>query len=183
MHAVTSLQGNFLIAVPGMTDDNFTHAVVLMLQHDAKGATGLIINRPLSVSVSDAMSDIVEEASKIESPLFNGGPCEGPIFSLHDRKDVEAQDVVDRVRLSIERQAIRRLLRKPTPRLRLITGYAGWGPMQLEDELAQEGWLIVPATMDDVFGDADQLWSRLVARAQLLRFVRPDLIPPDSSVN
>jgi len=178
-----SLRGHFLVAAADVTDENFARSVVLMLRHDGAGATGLVINRPMDITVADAMGDIIDEAAAIDEPLYQGGPCEGPIFSLHDNREVEGEEVAGSIRVTIDQKSIKRLLKKRKGRTRFFTGYAGWGPLQIESELARDGWLIVPASHDDIFADSDRIWEKMIARSNLLKFVRPDRIPPDASVN
>jgi putative transcriptional regulator len=181
---LTSLRGQFLVANPELGDDNFAQTVVLIMSHGADGATGLVLNRPMEVTVAQAMGDIVEEANQVDSPLFEGGPCEGPIFGLHDNGQVDGEIIVETIRVTVERKSLQRLLKKPRGQMRLFTGYAGWAPMQLEGELGRDdGWLIVPATANDVFAPVEGLWEKLVARWNLLKFVRPDQIPPDANLN
>ncbi len=169
-----TLGGKFLVASPLMGDPNFARTVVLMLQHDEDGALGVVVNRP---SESPVAEHLPEWAPHSATPpvVFVGGPV-SPETGIGLRKSepggVPAVEVFDLV-------ADREVLGP----IRVFSGYAGWGPNQLEAELEDTAWLVVEASGDAVFTDRpDLLWGRI------MRSVDPEFgvlatLPDDPSLN
>jgi putative transcriptional regulator len=157
-----SYAGSFLVAKPVLQDPSFKQTVVFLLQHGAQGALGLVLNRPAS-------------PKELPVPLFTGGPCpsEGLIM-LHGHEEwLElGADPPPKAApgIFLGDAACLKRASKPAPgqvyRFRLFTGYAGWGPGQLEGELAAGAWAVVPATGQILFGTPhEDLWDRLVPPA------------------
>ncbi|HXG13305.1 MAG TPA: YqgE/AlgH family protein [Gemmataceae bacterium] len=157
---MVSLAGSFLVARPVLKDPSFAQTVILLLQHSAEGAFGLVVNRPTRVK-------------GLPFPIFAGGPCpsEG-LFLLHGHKewlDPEKDDPKREVAPGIylgDASCVNRV-REPLPgeelRFRMLTGYSGWGPDQLERELAAGAWAVVPANAAALFETApEDLWSSLL---------------------
>jgi putative transcriptional regulator len=82
--SVPSLRGRFLLASPTLADPNFSKTIVLIVRHDEDGALGLVLNRPLGVTLDEACSDDVEAARGVAVALFHGGPCAGPLVAVHN---------------------------------------------------------------------------------------------------
>ena len=102
-----SLRGKFLLASPTLVEPSFTRTVVLIVRHDLDGALGLIMNRPLGVSLDEACSDEVEAARGVGVPLFHGGPCPGPLVAVHNlarlaREEAQLPDDEDEDVLSMD---------------------------------------------------------------------------------
>lgn len=195
-----SLKGHFLVAKPSLTDPNFARAVVLILRHDAGGAVGIVVNRPLEVTVRQACEQVLGiEQCEADGVLFHGGPCEAVLMAVYaDAGSAPADDddggadepsvgvVLPGVAFSTDKVTLERLLGDPPPAAKFVVGYAGWGEGQLEGEMAAGSWLTVPATAERLFGvfaPADALWTRLVTEASLRKYIDPRRIPPDASVN
>lgn len=152
-----SLAGSFLVAKTILQDPNFNQTVVLVLQHSEAGAFGLVVNRPADVDGTPF-------------PVFSGGPCpmQG-LLMLHGHADWESPDeplteVADGVFMG-DASCVSRVS-DPTAddalRFRMFTGYSGWGPDQLEGELACGAWMVVPASGELLFDTpVDELWDRL----------------------
>lgn len=178
--------GQLLVAEPMLGDPNFDRTVVLMVEHSAEGAMGLVLNRPTTVSVAEALPTWAPFVA--DPPLLHlGGPVEehsgwclarvgdptprpGYVAVLGDvglvDLDIDPLDVGGSVLAA-----------------RLFAGYSGWGPGQLEQELAEEAWFVVPAEPDDPFlADSTALWSRILAR-QSGPLSRLAHFPPDPSFN
>jgi putative transcriptional regulator len=155
-----SLAGQLLVASPEIGDPRFAHAVILVLRHKLSGTVGIVINRPLEertfASLLQAMGD---DATDVEGRalLFAGGPVEPQIgFVLHstDYRRGETMDVAPQVGVTSSRQIIRDIAHKKGPEKALIAfGYAGWGPGQLESEVAEKAWFIAPADPALIFDD------------------------------
>jgi putative transcriptional regulator len=146
---------HFLISLSRLTGDYFHSTVTLILQHNAEGAFGLVINRPLDAELDGLIEDM---PAKITSPVFEGGPVEQTrLFFLHsDEKSYSGSlDTGIGVILSSSDDLISDLKKQMIPEHLLpVIGYAGWGPGQLENELIEDAWLITPATREIIFETA-----------------------------
>jgi putative transcriptional regulator len=150
--------------MPQLTDSNFRRSVILMLEHGEGGSMGLIINRGASLTLGDlAKNQSLTIAPERENQLvFMGGPVENHRgFVLHDDERVtEKHEVVPGLYLSLTLDTLGPLLKDPAPHLRFCLGYAGWGPKQLEGELAAGSWLYAEASARPVLeGDPGMLWE------------------------
>jgi putative transcriptional regulator len=164
-------------------DPNFAHAIVLMVQHGDDGALGLIVNRPLDVTVAEALEQVLEGEESIEGSLHEGGPCEGPLMVVHCDPGASQIEVAEGIHFTAEKSQIEALVHNQANPIRFFVGYAGWSPGQLEKELEGGSWLLTEADQLRVFNASDKLWSRLVAELTLRPWVDPTRIPPDASVN
>lgn len=166
----SSVAPSFLLSMPQLDDPNFRRTVVLLCQHSRDGAWGLVLNRPTGTPAAEAvrLDPPVETDSALE--LWVGGPVEperGCILLGDDPKDEEAVQVCDGLFISGSAALLRRLLesRQALPRTRLLMGYAGWGPGQLDDELRASAWLIGDVETDLIFDvGADQMWETAIRR-------------------
>ena len=160
-----TLRGSLLLAAGGLFDPNFRRTVVLIAEHGAEGALGLVLNRPAKVRVQDAaplLSGLVEP----EAPLFVGGPVEpeaalvlaeftDPVFA--DRPVVGAVGFADP---DLDPTLVQGIVRA-----RVFAGYSGWGPGQLEGEMGESAWIVEPALPDDVFTlEPERLWMSVLRR-------------------
>lgn len=178
-----TLTGKFLLATTKLGDPNFARTVILVIRHDQQGAFGFVVNRPTDLSVADALGGILDDAAQIESPVYFGGPCTGPLFVLHRDSAIGGENPVPGVHLTTDREAIEALLVAQTGPAKFFGTYSGWSPEQLEGELAEGSWAVCDATADDVFSQDERLWSRLHARINLSKYIAPDRIPDDPSLN
>lgn len=178
------MRGQLLLAAPSLEDPNFAQSVVLLIAQNDDGLVGVILNSPLDITVADALGDNVESAASVAQPLYRGGPCRGPMMVLHGDEMIDGAPVVPGVRYTDDRESIERVMsNNDAARSRYFIGYAGWGAEQLEREIAEGSWLLTPATAEDTFGDATDMWQRLSVRATLGRFVKPSDIPPNPNLN
>lgn len=183
-HATTkpffgSLQGKLLIAMPGIEDPRFYQAVIVVLEHDAKGAMGLIVNRRLDdLSFSDLMQqvkvpekkgDVTEiEMALPDFPVHFGGPVEiGRGFILHS-PDVmlsHSKKLRDDLALTTSVDMLEAMAKEKGPRQALLAlGYAGWGAGQLENEIQDNAWLEAPLENHLIFNvSTDQCWEAALA--------------------
>lgn len=158
------LDGQFLIAMPGMADSNFSRAVVYICAHSDDGAMGFIINRPQHLSFSDVLLhlDLVGEdevirmpGSTLDFPIRCGGPVEsGRGFVLHsdDYMSESSIPVSDDICLTATLDIVRAISRGRGPQKGLMMlGYAGWGAGQIENEMGANGWLSCPAQEELIF--------------------------------
>jgi putative transcriptional regulator len=156
----TYLDGQLLVAMPGMSDKRFARAVIYLCAHSEDGAMGLIVNhRARQLSFSDLLVqlDVIDEAEAIRLPeragavpVLKGGPVEtGRGFVLHSddyHADNSTLDIEDGVSLTATLDILRAIAAGQGPhRALLALGYSGWSPGQLEAELQANGWLTCPA--------------------------------------
>ena len=158
-----NLTGKLLVAMPGMGDARFAHSVVYLSAHSEQGAMGLMVNKPApELRLSDVLEQLVDETPPQTKSLVVhfGGPVEtGRGFVLHSddyRSAIETLVVGDGIALTATRDILEDIASGKGPeQAQLMLGYAGWGPGQLEGEIAQNGWLTCEATLDLVFGLPD----------------------------
>ena len=175
-----SLKGQLLIAAPEMDDPRFAHAVILLVQHDERGALGIIINRPVGeISFADLLKAVGQTGSPVSGKvqIFAGGPVElNSGFVLHSTEyhREETQDIDGRVAMTSSAGVLRDIAEAKGPKKSLVAfGYAGWGPGQLETEIRANGWLVVAADTDLVFAaDDGAKWSRALAKLG----VKPEML-------
>lgn len=159
-----NLTGKLLVAMPGMGDPRFAHAVIFIADHSDKGAMGLIVNKP---AADVALSDVLEQietptvAAKYDLGVHIGGPVEtGRGFVLHSaeyRSAIQTTDVAIGFALTATQDVLEDIAAGAGPaQALLMLGYAGWGPDQLEAEIAQNGWLTCDATPEMVFDVPDE---------------------------
>jgi putative transcriptional regulator len=162
---VKSLKGSLLISGGGLFDDNFRHTVVLIGAHDASGAVGVVLNRPLDVTVAQALPALADLAEPGDA-LFSGGPLETAqaVLLIH-AADAGLLDVPVFGDVGFVTGDVSRDVRAAIRRARVFVGHAGWGPGQLESELAADAWIVEPASPDDVFtSEPASLWRRVLQR-------------------
>lgn len=160
-----SLRGQLLISGGGLFDPNFRHTVVLVGEHNAEGALGVVLNRPLDVTVHQAVPVLADLVGP-EEPLFEGGPVQptGTVL-LAELAHPELADVLAFGNVGFLVGEVSSDVRPGIRRARIFAGYAGWGAGQLEAEMAEGAWIVEPAREEDVFGDMpDLLWSRVLQR-------------------
>ncbi len=153
-----SLCGQLLIAMPNMLDPSFAGSVVYLCEHNAKGAMGLVINRATDLDIPALLEKIDLEVSPglpDHFPVMMGGPVASERgFVLHTKPLTWNSSLVvnDEISLTTSRDILEAVAKGTPPGNWLITlGYAGWGEGQLEEELAQNAWLTVPANHDILF--------------------------------
>lgn len=162
--------GQLLVASESMGDPRFRETVIYMLEHDANGALGLVVNRPLGrvpVAALMARLGLDPEQARGEIALIQGGPVDpGRGFILHstDVMDENSEVISPGVALGASAGILRLIGRGEGPKHSLfVFGYAGWGPGQLDGELASADWFVTAAGPDTVFAEDPSLtWRRAV---------------------
>ena len=160
-----SLKGQFLLD-GGMLHGSFFHrSVVLICQHDADGAFGLVLSKDSGKKVGEAVIADLPEALR-DHPLFIGGPVQpGTLSYLHTDTFIPSANVLPNLALGLAVDTLMDLGESysATQKIRLFAGYSGWGGGQLEDELERKAWLLHPASIELVF-DADPaaLWKTIM---------------------
>jgi putative transcriptional regulator len=150
--------------MPQLGDPNFHRSVVLMIEHGETGSMGLVVNRGAPLTLGElARGQSLKIATELtQQPVFVGGPVEPHRgFILHDDETIlEKHTVLPGLHLSVTLDALGALLERPHVNVRFCLGYAGWGPRQLESEMATGSWLFAEASASALLkGDPDQLWE------------------------
>ncbi|MEQ9560151.1 MAG: YqgE/AlgH family protein [Rhodospirillales bacterium] len=166
------LAGHLLIAMPNMPDERFSKTVIYMCAHNAEGAMGLVINKPLeTLSFPDLLEQLDIVPSDLKHPInvHFGGPVEsGRGFVLHTPDYLQEATMVvdDQIALTATVDILQAIADGAGPRQSLLAlGYAGWGPGQLDSEIKANGWLHVAADPILVFGGSmDDKWEQAMLK-------------------
>ncbi|MDA8360429.1 MAG: YqgE/AlgH family protein [Gammaproteobacteria bacterium] len=158
MLETASLINQFLIAMPGLGDPNFFRTVTLVCEHGSEGAMGIVINRPTDLTFRDVFTQLgIEAAScaRLDEPIYLGGPVQSNRgFVLHEPLGTWESTLVvgGTLGVSTSRDILAAIARNEGPdHCLLALGYAGWGPGQIEKEIAENAWLSGPASTDVLF--------------------------------
>jgi putative transcriptional regulator len=181
-----SLRGHFLIAAPALMDPNFHHSVVLLLGHDDGGALGLVLTRASKTTIKEAWEQIDAGDCQREDLVHVGGPCPGPLMALHAIEEESNTELMPGVFLSQASEKLERLVNITDRPVKFFVGYAGWGPGQLEGELAEGAWHTVAATPAEILSDGLPDWEKLLkqaAGAKVLSALKLKHVPPDPRLN
>jgi putative transcriptional regulator len=173
-----------LIAGATLPDPNFARTVVLICEHTDDGALGLVLNRPGSLVIGETAAELAVLAGD-DAVIDIGGPVQPDallVLGEFDDASHAGMLVIESVGLMGDASEIDDLV-DVTRRVRVFAGYAGWGPGQLDAELARDDWFVAPAGVDDIFDpDADELWRRVLERKGG-HFALVARMPIDPSVN
>ena len=167
----SSLRDHFLIAMPGLHDPNFAHSLIYLCEHSRDGSMGLVVNRPLEIplqKVFDQLELTLQNSEVGERPLFSGGPVgleRG--FVLHATSDQRWEStlrVSDEISMTASRDILVDIAAGHGPdQAMVVLGYAGWDAGQLEQEIAENAWLTVPADSAIIFDTPAELRSQAAA--------------------
>ncbi|BCS34319.1 UPF0301 protein [Luteitalea sp. TBR-22] len=163
-----SLAPTLLLSMPQMQDENFDRTVVLLCDHSADGAFGLVLNRPTTTAAAEAVAFDPPLSTTSGPLLWTGGPVEpqrGWILLGESIEEEAETEVAPGLYLSTSVELLRRVIQTMPSRARVLTGYAGWGPGQLDHELAASAWLTVDVDPGLIFDTpADQMWDAAIRR-------------------
>lgn len=171
------LDDQFLIAMPGMTDDRFSRSVIYVCAHSEEGAMGLIINQAQQMRFPDLLVQlgVVDESAAIRLPdsardlaVRNGGPVDrsrGFVLHSDDYRVESSLPVSEEICLTATVDILRAISHGRGPRHALMAlGYSGWGAGQLEQEISDNGWLTCPADPELLFdADIERKYDRVLA--------------------
>ena len=167
------LRDHFLLAMPSLSEGIFSQSVTYICEHGESGAMGIVINQPLDLSVAEIFEhlQIEPDSDYSDTPVMAGGPVQidhGFVLHRNGSQSWEASlRVTPEITLTTSRDILRAIARDEGPRDHLIAlGYAGWAAGQLEQELAENSWLTLPADADIIFSTPSE--HRLGAAAALL---------------
>jgi putative transcriptional regulator len=167
--------GMFLVAAPTMGDPRFEESVVYMVGHGEDGAIGLVINRPVAEGpLADLLKALGSEGedAKGNVTIHYGGPVEPEqFFVLHsnDYASKATRFVGNGLGVTSDPEILQAIAQGKGPRQKLlIFGYAGWGPGQLEAELKDNAWFVIPADMSILFDtEPEKKWERALAKRKV----------------
>ena len=152
-----NLTSHFLIAMPAMSDPNFSRTLTFVCEHNERGALGIVVNRPIEVTLAALFKQVeieLPESALTTQPVFFGGPVQFDHgFVLHRPVGAWKSTLpVGDIGLTTSRDILEAMARGQGPHEQLVAlGYAGWAPGQLEDEIRHNGWLTTPANIDLIF--------------------------------
>jgi putative transcriptional regulator len=159
-----------LLSMPQMADPNFARAVVLLCEYTERGAFGLVVNRPMSEPAHTLIKTHPPIAVHREVRLWIGGPVEPlrtwVLMSEPQGPDDEQQEICPGVLLSASHDLTLQMLQlPPSNKARVIAGYAGWSPGQLDREIAASGWLTLDVDPNLIFRvPAEEMWETAIRR-------------------
>ncbi len=161
-----TLRGQLLLSSPAMFDPNFRRTVVLVTEHSPEGAMGVVLNRPSSVSVADAVPNLALLAGA-DALVHVGGPVQPEavvaLAELDDPSEAAAVAFgsVGYLRADVDPASFEGGVR----RIRVFAGYSGWAAGQLDGEMEEGAWIVEEATADDVFcAVPEELWATVLTR-------------------
>ncbi len=172
MNTTASLKNHLLIAMPGMDDENFSKTVTYICEHTDEGAMGLILSIPLDITFRQVLAQVDKELKQGEVdkqvdniPVYLGGPVEPEHgFVLHTPQGEWSASLAltDNLMLTTSSDIVSAIALGEGPDNYLVMlGYAGWGGEQLEQEMAQNAWLSVPADMSSLWNEpAEKRWQK-----------------------
>ncbi|MBI5102467.1 MAG: YqgE/AlgH family protein [Nitrospirae bacterium] len=152
---VKDLTGKILIAVPGLDDPNFRHAVVLVCDHSVEGTFGIIVNRVLMNSFKPMLKAFDLKESSVDMPIHFGGPVRPEqgyvIYSPFDRK-YGPMKITKTLAVTTSKEILHDIAAGRGPKKYFFAlGFAGWTARQLEEELIMDSWLVAPVAPDLIF--------------------------------
>ena len=168
------LRDHFLISMPQLVDRNFVQTLTYICDHSTQGAMGLVINRPLGLTLDEMLDHLDFDHTKLangDMPIYAGGPVQVERgFVLHSptlARWSSSYAIHEQLCLTTSLDILQAIARGDGPERQLIAlGYAGWGAGQLEREISENSWLSCPADLDIIF--ATQAEERLAAAASKL---------------
>lgn len=170
-----NLTNQFLIAMPGMADDTFAGTVVYLCEHSEKGALGLVINKPIDITLKNLFEKVeldLASPALADQPVYFGGPVQTERgFVLHDQPAAAENPysstlaIPGGLAMTTSKDVLEALSSGQGPKRLLVTlGYSGWAAGQLEDELGRNGWLNVDARPEIIFDTpVDQRYGRALS--------------------
>lgn len=170
LEAPSLLAPGFLVALPQLQDPNFRRSVILLTSHADDGAMGFVVNRPIPATVAEVLEGLdLPWMGPTDAPVWSGGPVGQQsgfvLYGESDADDEAAEEVVPGLWLSASLDTLRTLGLRPPPRFRLLLGYAGWSPGQLENEVLEGAWMALPPDPGLLFEvPAEHMWEEAFRR-------------------
>jgi putative transcriptional regulator len=183
-----TLQGQLLIASQELLDPNFARTVVLIAVHGEEGALGLIVNRESGTALQQVWGQVSQSPCLREGNVRQGGPVAGTLMALHDQRPLANLVITDDLFVATELSAMELLAASDDGQAVFYVGHSGWGPGQLENELAEGSWRVLPATPEYVFSELDNLaaWKQCMTefgRRQIQSVIPTKHVPDNPRLN
>ena len=189
-----NLTHHFLIAMPGLQDESFARSVVYLCEHSARGALGLVINKPSDINLRNLFDKVdlpLAREDLVAAPVFQGGPVQTERgFVLHEAvfKDADAESketvyastmtIPGGLEMTTSKDVLEAIATGAGPRKVLVSlGYSVWGEGQLECELAENSWLTVDADVSVIF---DTPVEERYEKALSLLGLKPWMLSPEA---
>lgn len=180
-----SLKGHFILDSGKLSASFFARSVILICQHDADGAFGLVINHATGNALGEAVSDPLPDRLQ-DTPVYLGGPVQTDMLSfLHTDAMMFQANVTKDLSIGHSLDELTQIAQgfSPAQRVKVFAGYSGWAAGQLEREMGEDSWLIHPASLELVFDtDPDAIWSQILKEKGPQYRLLADA-PEDPSVN
>lgn len=177
--------GCFLLSEPYMQDDNFRSSVVFLCEHSESATFGLVLNRPLDLTINQAVQDFPE----LNAPLFLGGPVQNDtLHFLHSRPDLieDGIEVIDGVFWGGNFEQLKMLIdtnQIAEDDVKFFLGYSGWEAGQLDRECGEKAWIVVQAEKEYIFSvESSNMW-RSVLKNMGEKFKLFSNLPDDPTMN
>jgi putative transcriptional regulator len=170
-------KGRFLVASRNLSDPNFAETAIFLIDYHRRGAMGLVINRPTAVPLAKVWPNMKGLQQRSDT-VYIGGPVatRRVILLIRSSRTLDdAQQIIDNIHVSTSQKILARLVDRASAaeQFRVYAGYAGWGPGQLEREVARGDWHVLPADAATVFDTAPaDVWLTLIRKGTIrwLRF-------------
>ena len=180
------LKGQLLLDGGELAGSFFARTVVLICQHDAEGAFGLVLNRPSGKQAGEMLLADLPEVLE-STPVFVGGPVQTNALSyLHTDSFLPNASILPNLEMGHSLDELLDLGESfsASRKIRLFAGYAGWAPGQLDNEMKAKAWLTHPASLDLVFETApEHLWRNILRQKEDWRYKALSEMPDDPSLN
>ncbi len=152
--------GLFLIADPFLVDPDFSRSIIFLVSHDETGSVGFIINQPCAINVGHVVDGFPEEKR-----LLCGGPVgQDQVFFIHTCASISgAYPISNELFWAGDPDALRNAVDQgilPLHEVLFFNGYSGWGPGQLQSEIADKSWVLAEMDIQELFKQEDQLWKK-----------------------
>lgn len=179
-------KGSLLIASPDIGNELFHRCIILICEHSEAGSFGLILNKPLPIEAQEEVN-IIEKLKHLNIAFSSGGPIQpGQMLIIHGNEAYEELSVkiADQLYVGGDLNLLQDAMGDPDhPEMRLIFGYTGWGPGQLEKEFLSGLWYLFPATRDLVFHKPiEKMWNHIL-KEMGGKYASLSTMPEDLSVN
>ncbi len=159
-----SISGMLLVASPKISQGLFQQSVCLVVDHGEKGAAALLLNRPMvlpdskSLNLENALPSVSDSLGK--NRLHFGGPFSGPLVAIHDQAQFGDAGGGNGIYLAADIGKVRQVAESAEDHFRLVIGHSLWQKGQLEQEIQDGNWYVIPALPDLVFAADDEMWGR-----------------------
>lgn len=158
-----SLAGYLMVAAPGVQDPVFARSVCIIVENSAERTIGIMLNRPLAIDTSSLLEQLLEGAAKPQNAVSHinfGGPQNGPVLAIHDNELLAEGGNSQGIYLSAQTETLRKIAQVTPDHCRLFIGHAVWQVSQLETEIVNGDWHVLPAIPELVFSDENSMWTK-----------------------